>query len=175
MNSIDLAVSLVRSLFCGLPRMEKRVAVFVSASDESDGGNHRSKFWHGGWVAPEADWFNCFAPAWQERVLDAKPKIPFMHMTEIRDPGWRKEHGISWDEAQTKMDEAAILIDQMASLYPVMVSANAGSFLDAHGKKKIMQSAAGGNKGARADDIGALVCSFRPCPSRRLGRIHVDC
>src|SRR5580693_8484307 len=31
------------SLFCGLPRLEKRMAVFVSASDESDGGHHRSR------------------------------------------------------------------------------------------------------------------------------------
>jgi hypothetical protein len=69
--SVELAVSLVRSLFCGLPRLEKRMAVFVSASDESDGGHHRSRFWHGGWVAPEKDWVTYFAPAWRERVLDA--------------------------------------------------------------------------------------------------------
>jgi hypothetical protein len=128
--------------------MERRMAVFVSASDESDGGHHRSTFWHGGWVAPETDWFTYFAPAWQERVLDAKPKIPFLHMTDIRDPDWCNEHGISSDEAQNKMDEAAIVIDQMGSLYPITLNASGGAFLDAHGKKKIMESVSG-KKAAR--------------------------
>jgi hypothetical protein len=128
--------------------MERRMAVFVSASDESDGGHHRSTFWHGGWVAPETDWSTYFAPAWQERVLDAKPKIPFLHMTDIRDPDWCKEHGLSWDEAQAKMDEAAILIDQMGSLYPITVDMSGGAFLDAHGKKKVMESVSG-NKAVR--------------------------
>lgn len=148
MASVDLCVSLVRSLFCGLPRQDKRVAVFISASDESDGGHHRSTFWHGGWVAPETDWFNYFAPAWQERVLDAKPKIPFLHVTDLRDPVWLREHGITWDQAQDKMDEAAIIIDQMGSLYPLTINANAGAFLDAHGKKKVIENIAG-NKAAR--------------------------
>jgi hypothetical protein len=85
--SIELAVFLVRSLFCGLPRLEKRMAVFVSASDESDGGCHRSRFWHGGWVAPEKDWVTYFAPARQERVLDVEPSIPFLNATDMRDPG----------------------------------------------------------------------------------------
>jgi len=124
------------------------MAVFVSASDESDGGHQRSTFWHGGWVAPEMDWFAYFAPAWQERVLDAKPKIPFLHMTDIRDPNWCNEHGLSWDEAQTKMDTAAILIDQMGSLYPVTINSSGGAFLDAHGKKKVMESVSG-KKAAR--------------------------
>jgi hypothetical protein len=135
-------MSLVRSLFCGLPRQEKRMAVvFLAASDESDGGNHRSQFWHGGWVGPETDWYNCYVPAWQERVLEAKPDIPYLHMTDIRDPEWLSKHGVSWHEAQDKMDEAAILLDQMGSLYPVTMDANAGAFLDAHGKKKVIQNA----------------------------------
>jgi hypothetical protein len=138
-ENIELAVSLVRSLFCGLPRQEKRMAVFVSASDETDGGHHRSKFWHGGWLMPETDWYRYFAPAWQERVLDEKPSIPYLHMTEIRNLEWCKDHGVSWLQAQDKMDTAAILISQMGSLCPIVVNANAGMFLDAHGKKKIMQ------------------------------------
>jgi hypothetical protein len=124
------------------------MAVFLSASDESDGGHHRSTFWHGGWLMPETDWYTYFAPAWQEWVLDSEPKIPYLHMTEIRDPAWRKEQGITWQQAQDKMDMAAILINQMGSLCPVTVSANAGVFLDAHGKKKVMQNA-GEKKPAR--------------------------
>jgi hypothetical protein len=128
--------------------MERRMAVFVSASDESDGGHHRSKFWHGGWVAPEKDWFTYFAPAWQERVLDAEPRIPFLHVTDMHAPRWLKEHGITWDQAQNKLDEAAIVIDQMGSLYPLTVNADGGVFLDAHGGKKIMENVAG-TKGAQ--------------------------
>jgi phosphoglycolate phosphatase-like HAD superfamily hydrolase len=143
----ELAASLVRSLFCGLPRQEKRLAVFVSASDESDGGNHRSKFWHCGFIAPESDWYTYFAPAWQERVLE-NPNIPYLHMTDIRDHEWRTEHGITWLQAQDKMDEAAILIDQMGSLRPIAASMSGGAFLDAFGTKKIIQKATG-KKGYR--------------------------
>ena len=124
------------------------MAVFASASDESDGGHHRSTFWHGGWVAPVTDWSLYFAPAWQERVLDAKPAIPFLHMTDIRNPKWRKEHGVSWLQAQDKMDEAAILIDQIGTLYPMTTSMSGGVFLDAHGKKKIIENVKG-SKAAR--------------------------
>ena len=116
------------------------MAVFVSASDESDGGHHRSKFWHGGWLAPETDWYTYFAPAWQERVLDSEPKIPFLHMTDIRDPQWLSAHHITWDEAQEKLDAAAVTIAQMGSLHPIATNSNAGAFIDAHGKKKIVQN-----------------------------------
>jgi hypothetical protein len=61
-------------------------------------------------------------------------------MTEIRNPEWCIEHGLSWVEAQDKMDEAAILLDQMGSLYPITMDVNAGAFLDAHGKKKVIQN-----------------------------------
>jgi hypothetical protein len=114
--------------------------VFLSASDESDGGHHRSRFWHGGWVGPEADWYNFYVPVWQERVLDANPKIPYLHMTEIRNLNWCREHGVSWLAAQDKMDEAAILLNQMGSLYPITMDTNAGAFLDAHGKKTVMKN-----------------------------------
>jgi hypothetical protein len=124
------------------------MAVFVSASDETDGGHHRSKFWHCGWLMPETDWYTYFSPAWQERVIDAKPKIPYLHMTEIRDSGWCKENGLTWLQAQEKMDTAAMLIHQMGSLCPVTIGANAGTFLDAHGTKKIMENVAG-TKGVR--------------------------
>lgn len=123
------------------------MAVFVAASDESAGGSERSTFWHGGWVAPEKDWSDYFAPAWQERVLDAHPKIPYLHMTELRDSEWQREHGLTWLQAQDKLDEAINVIDTMGSLYPLTVNTNAGAFLDAHGKKKVMQRADG--KGTR--------------------------
>lgn len=116
------------------------MAVFLAASDESDGGHHRSTFWYGGWVGPEQDWFNYFSPAWQEHVLDAEPKIPYLHMVDIRDPKWLKEHGVSWIQAQGKLDTAALLLDQMGSLYPIALHTSAGKFLDAHGKKKVIKN-----------------------------------
>src|SRR5579862_4656280 len=80
----SLASSLARSLFCGLRRQESRMAVFVSASDETAGRGQADLFFFGGWLGPEEDWSRFFVPAWQERVLDGPPKIPYLHMTDIR-------------------------------------------------------------------------------------------
>lgn len=124
------------------------MAVFVSASDESDGGKVRTTFWHGGWVMQEPDWIQYFVPAWQERILDAHPAIPFLHMTDIRNPEWRQEHGLSWLQAQDKLDEAAAIIDTMGSLYPLATNMSGGVFLDAHGKKKVVENVAR-TRGAR--------------------------
>lgn len=126
----QLAASLVRSLFCGLPHQDKRMAVFVSGSDESSGKDHRSPFLFAGFVGPEEDWHRFFAPAWQERVLDGPPKIDYLHMTDIRSPQWRAEHGLSQYEADRRVDEAFSLLGQMASLYPVGINVNAGMFRD---------------------------------------------
>lgn len=115
------------------------MAVFLSASDESDGGFERSTFWHGGWVAPETDWYNYFAPAWQERVTHAKPEIPYLHMTDIRDSNWRAEHNLSWLQAEDKLNAATAIIDTMGSLYPIATYTSGDAFLDAFGKKKIIQ------------------------------------
>jgi len=79
-----LAAELLESLFCGLPRIEKRVAVFVAAADESDGPKQTGPFVYGGFVGPTRDWIDCFAPAWQERVLNGRPTLPFFHMGSIR-------------------------------------------------------------------------------------------
>lgn len=99
-------------------------------------------------MGPETDFYNSFVPAWQERVLEAAPEIPYLHMTEIRDPEWCIKHGVSWQQAQEKMDEAAILLSQMGSLYPITMDANMGTFLDAHGKEKVIQNE-GDNKASR--------------------------
>jgi hypothetical protein len=36
-----------------------------------------------------------FAPAWQERVLDGRPQIPYLHVTEIRRREWHFRRGES--------------------------------------------------------------------------------
>jgi hypothetical protein len=71
------------------------MAVFTAASDETSGGNPLSVYHYSGWVMPEPDWSHFFTPAWQERVLDGPPNIPYLHMTEICSKAWREQNGIS--------------------------------------------------------------------------------
>ena len=86
------------------------MAVFVSGLDETAGKTHRDTFLLAGFVAPEHDWSRFFAPAWQERVLDGPPAIPYLHMTEIRSPKWREKYGLSKLEADDRIDTAIALI-----------------------------------------------------------------
>ncbi len=106
------------------------MAVFVSGSDESAGKNQRDTFLFAGWVGPEQDWSQFFAPAWQERVLDGPPKIPYLHMTDIRSAQWRSKYGISKLQADDRIDEAFSLIRQMHTFLPVGISLDAGLVRD---------------------------------------------
>ena len=89
------------------------MAVFVSASDEN--GDNR-EFFFGGLLAPVDDWSRHFAPAWQERVLDGPPCIPYLHMTEIRSRQFREQHGISRLRADQRIDEAIAIISQLGNI-----------------------------------------------------------
>ena len=60
------------------------MAIFLAASDETKGANAFASYHYAGWIATEPDWSQFFTTAWQERVLDGPPKIPYMHMTEMR-------------------------------------------------------------------------------------------
>ena len=60
------------------------MSVFVAAADESEAGNRRGRFFYGGFVAPMEFWINIVAPAWEERVLNGEPAIPYLHMVDIR-------------------------------------------------------------------------------------------
>lgn len=131
-----LAAELVRSLFCGLPRQEKRMAVFVSASDESAGPNQSSIFHYCGYVMPEPDWSNYFCPAWTERVLSGPPIIPFLHMTDIRRKEWRESVNISDIDADTRVQAACDVIRSMGSLFPVRSTIDGGKFRQTCGKRK---------------------------------------
>jgi hypothetical protein len=133
-----LAASLVRSLFCGLPHPEHRMAIFVSASDEHSGKDRHGNFFFGGWLAPEEDWSRFFAPAWQERVLNGAPRIPYLHMTDIRSRAWREEHGLSREEADCRIDEAIAVIDQLGSLYPIGIDVDGGHFREELKEAKII-------------------------------------
>jgi hypothetical protein len=117
------------------------MAVFVSGSDETAGKTKRDTFLFAGWVAPEEDWSRFFAPAWQERVLDGPPKIPYLHMTEMRSAKWRDKYGISKLDADDRIDEAITLIDTMPTLYPVGMRVDAGHLRDRFVTTKVKMSA----------------------------------
>ncbi len=116
------------------------MAVFVSGLDETAGKTHRDTFLLAGFVAPEHDWSRFFAPAWQERVLDGPPAIPYLHMTEIRSPKWREKYGLSKLEADDRIDTAIALIDTMQSLYPIGIRANAGFIRDRFAEVRVVRS-----------------------------------
>jgi hypothetical protein len=125
------------------------MAVFVAASDESSGKTKRDPYYFAGWVAPEEDWSRFFAPAWQERVLDGPPKIPYLHMTEMRSAQWRSQWHLSKLQAEDRIDEAFRLIDTMATLYPVGITVDAGQFRDKFSKTRVVKP--GNRVGANFD------------------------
>lgn len=126
------------------------MAVFVAASDETGGGDISTPYHYAGWIAPEHDWSNHFLPAWQERVLDGPPKIPYLHMTEIRSRAWREKHGITEQDADQRLDEAAILINQMGSLYPMLFTIDRSVFMPLYKNHKMI-GASGGKKDFQPD------------------------
>jgi hypothetical protein len=111
--------------------------VFVAASDETAGKDHRSTFSRAGFVAPENDWSQCFAPAWDERVLNGPPAIPYLHMTDIRSPQWRSEHGLSGVAAEQR-DEAIRVIASTGSVFAILSKVDAGHFRDVLANHKVI-------------------------------------
>ena len=95
--------------------------------------NGHPPFFVGGYVARESDW-PYFASSWAERILNSKPKIPYLHMTALRRSKFRKKHGLCNLDAQNKVREAICIINSMGG-----VGATAGTIdqphLDAVGKK----------------------------------------
>lgn len=141
-----LTTELVRSLFCSSPRLEKRVAVFVAASDERySGGNCREKYFYGGFVAPYAEWAGPFAEQWDKNVLEGPPRIPYLHMTDIRSQEWRdtEGNGISRAQGERRVRAAFELISDMPSLTPIGTEFNAGYMLDIFTKRVQVQSPGG--------------------------------
>jgi hypothetical protein len=110
-----LAAALVRSLFCGLRPGEKRVAVYVAFSDEATIADADGEFLVAGYVASEETW-PWIAAAWQDRVLDGSPPIPYLHMTDIRSTAWRQKHSISYHEAENRVAEAVRILYGTGSL-----------------------------------------------------------
>ena len=107
------------------------MAVFVSASDErSSGGNRRNRFFYGGFLAPEKDWYGPFAEQWNKDVLKGPPRIPWLHMTDIRSKKWREQEKITRAQGEQRVKAAFELISEMPSLTPIGSALNAGQLLD---------------------------------------------
>lgn len=122
------------------------MAVILSASDENSGKDHRSMFFYGGLLAPVKDWWEVFTPRWEEGVLNGPPKIPYLHMTEIRSKAFRDEWGLSEEEAEKRIDKAFLVIDSISSLRPISSRMDAGTFFDNFNKKNKMVISSGARK-----------------------------
>jgi hypothetical protein len=124
------------------------MAVFLAASDETTGGN--ALYHHAGWIAPVPDWWHFFTPAWQERVLNGPPKIPYLHMTEMRSRVWREQWGITETDMDERLDEAARVIDTMGSLHPFKLTIDTSVFRPLYKSHKMI-AASGGKKDYQPD------------------------
>jgi hypothetical protein len=142
------------------------MAVFVAASDETSGGNVFSTYHYSGWVMSEDDWSRFFTPAWQEWVLNGPPKIPYLHMTEMRSKAWREKWGITARDADIRLDNAALVIDQMGSLFPIDVSIDGSIFRPLYEPHKLTTTS-GAVKEFQPDFF-----AFLPYVYTVLGRVH---
>src|SRR5207247_2038198 len=102
------------SLFCGFRQGERRMAVYVAYSDESEVAQPNGEFLFGGYIANETDW-PCVSRAWQERVLDGPPPIPYLHLREIRNAAWRSQHGITLNDSEERISEAARIMNSFGN------------------------------------------------------------
>lgn len=91
------------------------MAVYIAYSDESGVADPSGEFIVGGYVAAEQEW-PWVERAWQERVLDGPPKLPYFHMNEIRREDWRTQHKISFIEADRRTDEAVRVLYSMGAM-----------------------------------------------------------
>jgi hypothetical protein len=118
------------------------MTIFISASDEHSGSDGKGLFLFAGYVGPEPDWSRFFVPAWQARVLDGSPKIPFLHMTEIRSQEFRDKWGLSRLAADDRVDEAVSVIDTMGSFYPIAIEVDSSHLKNAFRESKLRRAEA---------------------------------
>ena len=114
--------------------------VCTSFSDERAGKTERATFLFAGWIGPEKDWSDFFVPVWDERVLVGPPRIPYLHMTDIRSKRWREAQGVTEADAENRVDEACTILDQLANLHPVRVVMDAGNFRDEFRETRVVRT-----------------------------------
>ena len=105
------------------------MAVFTAFSDESGSGDDRGSFVVGGCVADVDSW-SYFSTAWQERVLDARPSIPYLHMVEIRRKAFKLKYGLSDLQAEDKVRTASKIIDATGGLSNIVSHVNQADLRD---------------------------------------------
>jgi hypothetical protein len=108
--------------------IEKRMTTFVAAADETEAGNQLGLFMYGGFVAPVHFWEDWFVPAWEERVLNTRPNIPYMHISEVRTSRWQRQQGISKSRVEAGINEAARVIASSGALHHVRNEMDGGHF-----------------------------------------------
>jgi hypothetical protein len=146
----------VRSLFSGLPDKELRMAIFVSNSDESAGGRF---FHHAGLIGPELDWDQKFVPEWQRFVLNRAPKIPYLHMTEIRSAEWRKKHKLTDTDAHLRVNAAVNILKGMPQIFQICSTVNLDD-LQEIGPLYFRKNAASKKRKLEADHLCSLSYFF---------------
>lgn len=128
------------SLFCGLPRKEKRMAlIFTAAGDETERGDQTGMFLFGGWVAPFRHWEEQVAPLWEERVLNGRPVLPYFHTAELLSRQGRAKHGLTKKQAAARIDKAITVVRKIRSLAPALTHLDGGHFREVFKSSKIIR------------------------------------
>jgi hypothetical protein len=91
------------------------MAVITAFSDETEVHSAEGKFLMGGYIAPADDW-PLVESAWQDRVLDGPPKLPYLHMRKIRNSKWQQKYGITDYQAGCRVTEAAQVMHSFGNL-----------------------------------------------------------
>ena len=110
-----MAASLTRALFSGAWPREGRVCVYVSYSDETSVDNGNGQYIMAGLAANELYW-PTFSERWAREVLNSDPKIPYVHMVDLRSKEWRKKYGLTWDDQLVKVRQAVKIICEEQSV-----------------------------------------------------------
>jgi hypothetical protein len=92
------------------------LANYVAYSDEAAIAGSEGEFLVAGYIAAESEW-PWVERAWQDRVLDGLPTIPYLHMTEVRRPSWRSKCKLSYFEGERRVDEAIRVLYSTGFLY----------------------------------------------------------
>ncbi len=91
------------------------MSVFVVFLDEVAVDDTRGTFLVAGYVAQEVEWRDV-AAAWQERVLDGPPKLPYLRMNDIRNRMWQARFGITPAKSERRVDEAVRVVGSAGGL-----------------------------------------------------------
>jgi hypothetical protein len=91
------------------------MTTYIAFSDEAGVGDSDGDFLVAGYVASESNW-PWTVSAWHDRVLNGQPRIPYLHMTDIRSRAWREENSISYNESENRVAEAVRILYGAGSL-----------------------------------------------------------